>query len=148
MRVAFTLVILCLALFYTYWAFVELSFLSSTGRLGPGFFPRIVGLALIATTLYTLAADYSRREADDALSDFWRITISVAALSALFVLLLNVLGGLLAMIAFMLAALFILNRGRPVQNVVVSLALPGAVFLLFDRWLNAAVPEGIVPLPF
>ena len=43
MRLAFTAAILCLAVLYTYWAFADLSFLSSAGRLGPGFFPRIVG---------------------------------------------------------------------------------------------------------
>lgn len=147
MRVAFSLVILCLALFYTYWAFAELSFLSSTGRLGPGFFPRIIGSALIVTCIYTIAVDYRRPGRENGLSDFWRITIVIAGLSALFVALLNVLGGLLAMVVFMLAALFILNSGRPVQNVVVSLALPGAIFLLFDRWLNAAMPDGVVQLP-
>lgn len=147
MRLAFLLATLCLALFYTYTAFADLTFLSSTGRLGPGFFPRVIGLALIASCGYTLAIDFRRREPDGSLSDFWRITIVIAGLSAAFVALLNVLGGLLAMVAFMLAALTLLNRGRTLQNVVVSLVLPGAVFLLFDRWLNAAVPEGIVALP-
>ena len=148
MRAAFVLAILCLALLYTYHAFAGLSFLSSTGRLGPGFFPRIVGLLMIATCLYTLFADRHQGEGEPRGSDYWRAPVLIAGLSGLFVALLNVLGGLLAMIAFMLAALFILNRGRPVQNVLVSLALPIAVFLLFETWLNAAVPEGMVPLPF
>lgn len=148
MRRAFLLIILCLALFYTYHAFAELTFLSSTGRLGPGFFPRMIGVALIVTCLYAIVLDVRRPEAEEGLSAFWRITGVMAGLSAIFVALLNILGGLLAMVAFMLAALFILNRGRPVQNVAVSLVLPGAIFLLFDRWLNAAMPDGVVPLPF
>lgn len=148
MRAAFLVGLLGVALVYTYSAFVNLSFLSSTGRLGPGFFPRIIGLALIATCLYSVAVDFHRREPGEGLSEYWRITIVIAALSAAFVALLNVLGGLLGMVAFMLTALFILNRGRPMQNVVVSLALPVTLFVLFDRWLNAAMPEGIVPLPF
>lgn len=147
MRLAFLLAILALALAYTYMAFANLSFLSSTGRLGPGFFPRIIGVALIATCLYAIASDYGRGEREEGLSDFWRVTLVVAGLSTLFVAVLNVLGGLLAMIAFMLAALTILNCGRPAQNLAVSLALPFAVFLLFDRWLNAAMPQGVVPLP-
>ena len=44
MQLAFTAAILGLAVLYTYWAFGDLSFLSSTGRLGPGFFPRIVNV--------------------------------------------------------------------------------------------------------
>ena len=61
MRVGFTAAILCLAVLYTYWAFADLSFLSSTGRLGPGFFPRIVGILLIAACLLTLAGDLKAR---------------------------------------------------------------------------------------
>ena len=102
MRLAFTAAILCVAVFYTYWAFAELSFLSSAGRLGPGFFPRIIGLALIVACLLTLAGDLKKRESL-ALSSYWRITLVVAGLSGAFVLVLNVLGGPLAMVVYMLA---------------------------------------------
>ena len=64
----------------------------------------------------------------------------VAALSGAFVLLLEILGGPLAMVLYMLATLMVLNRGRTIQNVVISLGLPLALFLLFDRWLNASLP--------
>ena len=67
MRLAFTAAILCVAVFYTYWAFAELSFLSSAGRLGPGFFPRIIGLALIVACLLTLAGDLKQRDGPRAL---------------------------------------------------------------------------------
>ncbi|HET6519154.1 MAG TPA: tripartite tricarboxylate transporter TctB family protein [Geminicoccaceae bacterium] len=144
MRPAFTAAILCLAVAYTYVAFAGLSFLSSTGRLGPGFFPRIVGLALIGACLYGIWGDLRERRSDGGVSEFWRITLAVAALSGLFVLLLNVLGGPLAMVAYMLATLSLLNRGRVVQNVLVSVLLPAALYLLFDVWLNAAMPPGIV----
>jgi putative tricarboxylic transport membrane protein len=150
MRVAFTAAILCIAVFYTYVAFAGLSFLSSTGRLGPGFFPRIVGVALIATCLYSLWGDLRARRAageEEGLSGFWRITVAVAALSGLFVLLLDVLGGLLAMVAYMLATLALLNRGRWLQNLLVATLLPAALYVLFDVWLNAAMPPGIVGFP-
>jgi putative tricarboxylic transport membrane protein len=146
MRVAFTAVILCIAVFYTYWAFAELSFLSSAGRLGPGFFPRIIGVTLIGTCLVTLAGDLKKREGAGALSSFWGITLVVAGLSAIFILVLNVLGGPLAMVLYMLTILSVLNRGRILQNVAVSIGLPVALFLLFDVWLNAAVPQGVLGL--
>ena len=41
-------------MFHTYIAFTELRFLSTTGRLGPGFFPRIIGVGLIAVCLLGL----------------------------------------------------------------------------------------------
>jgi hypothetical protein len=145
MRLAFTAAILCLAVFYTYWAFAELSFWSSAGRLGPGFFPRIIGLALIVACLLTLAGDLKKREAF-ALSSYWRITLVVAGLSGAFILVLNVLGGPLAMVVYMLATLSVLNRGKILQNVAVSIALPLALFLLFDVWLNASMPQGVLGL--
>ena len=146
MRVAFTAAILCIAVFYTYWAFAELSFLSSAGRLGPGFFPRIIGIALIGICLVTLVGDRRQREGDGPLSSFWGITLVIAGLSGAFVLLLSLLGGPLAMVLYMLATLSLLNRGRLLQNVAVSIGLPVALFLLFDVWLNAAMPQGVLGL--
>jgi len=147
MRVAFTAAILCLTVFYTYWAFAELSFWSSAGRLGPGFFPRIIGLALIVGCLLTLAGDLKKREAF-ALSSYWRITLVVAGLSGAFILVLNVLGGPLAMVVYMLVTLSVLNRGKTVQNVAISVGFPLALFLLFDRWLNASIPPDALGLPW
>ena len=148
MRLAFTAAILCLAVFYTYWAFADLSFLSSAGRLGPGFFPRIVGLLLIVAFIFNLAGDLKARHADGGLSSFWRITVLVAALSGVFVLLLEVLGGPLAMVLYMLTTLMVLNRGKMIQNVAISLGLPLMLFLLFDRWLNASLPTDSLGLPW
>jgi putative tricarboxylic transport membrane protein len=145
MRLAFTAAILCLAVLYTYWAFAELSFLSSAGRLGPGFFPRIVGVALIVACLLTLAGDLKKREGG-AVSSYWRITLVVAGLSGAFILVLNVLGGPLAMVVYMLVTLSVLNRGKMLQNIAVSIGLPVALFLLFDVWLNASMPPGVLGL--
>jgi putative tricarboxylic transport membrane protein len=148
MRVGFTAAILCLAVLYTYWAFVDLSFLSSTGRLGPGFFPRIVGLILIGVCLLTLAGDLKKPHSEGGLSSFWRITVVVAALSGALVLLLEILGGPLAMVVYMLATLSVLNPGRSMQNVAISVGLPLTLFLLFDRWLNASIPPDALGLPW
>ena len=147
MRAGFTAAILCLAILYTYWAFADLSFLSSTGRLGPGFFPRIVGLLLIATCLFTIAGDLKARHGGEV-SSFWRITLLVGALSGALVLLSEILGGPLAMAVYLLVVLSVLNPGRTLQNVAVSVCLPLALFLLFDRWLNASIPPDALGLPW
>ena len=146
MRAGFLLAVLALASGYTALAFTELTWLSSAGRLGPGFFPRIIGTSLVALCLYSLYAD---RSGTDGLSaPDWRAAGAVALLSGGFVALLNVLGGLLSMIAFMAAALYVFNRGRTLQNALVAIALPVCVYLLFRVWLNAAMPRGLLPLPF
>ena len=64
-------------------------------------------------------------------------------LSAVFIALLDVLGGPLPMIVFMAAALAYLNRGRHAQNALFALLLPIALYLLFHAWLNAAMPKGM-----
>ena len=51
MRIAFLVAVLAGAVFYTYVAFADLGFMTRTGRLGPGFFPRIIGLAMVAIAI-------------------------------------------------------------------------------------------------
>jgi hypothetical protein len=143
MRKAFTILILALSAFYTYAAFANLSFLSSTGRLGPGFFPRIIGILLIAACLAELVREARSGSEPPRPSQHVQDMVVVAVLTGLFVMVLNILGGYLAMIAFLLASLAYLNRGRPVQNVAIALLLPTAIWLMFDVWLNASLPEGM-----
>lgn len=143
MRAAFLGALLALAAGYTWLAFSELEYLSSAGRLGPGFFPRLIGVALVALLAASLWRDLRIGE---ALSAHWRTTLGIAALSGGFVAALEVLGGLASMIAFLAAALAFLNRGRPVQNAILAIALPVLVYLLFRVWLNAALPRGMLPL--
>ena len=148
MRVAFLLALLAASCAYTYWSFAELSFLSSTGRLGPGFFPRIIGVALILCCLGSLWADRARLGLDRFRSSHWGLVGLLALVNGLFVLALPILGGVLAMAAFLLVALTLLNRGGHRQNLAIAVALPAVIYVLFDRWLNATMPEGVVPLPF
>ena len=63
-------------------------------------------------------------------------------------MLLEILGGVLSMIAFMAAALWILNRGRPLQNALIAVLLPVGIYLVFEVWLRASMPRGLLPLPF
>ena len=146
MRAGFLLAILFLAAGYTYGAFSGLAYVSTTGRLGPGFFPRIIGVALVVLCAYSLYAD--AKAGGEARSPFWRTAAAVALLTAAFVVLLEVLGGLASMIAFMAASLALLNRGRHLQNLLLALLLPAGLYFLFKVWLNAAMPRGMIPLPF
>jgi hypothetical protein len=145
MRAGFQLGVLLCAGLYSYYAFTELSWLSSAGRIGPAFFPRIIGLALVALSAWSLVADW--RAPEDRVTGGWRAAALLALLSGLFVAALDVLGGLLSMIAFMAAALAVFNRGRWLQNALLALALPAGMYLLFKVWLNAGVPRGML-LPF
>ena len=149
MRAGFLLAILFLAAGYTYVAFADLSYLSSAGRLGPGFMPRIIGVSLVAMCAFSLYADMSHAPAEEeALSPAWRSAAVLALLSGVFVALLEILGGLVSMMVFMAAALWILNRGRHLQNALVAVLLPIGIHVVFAVWLRASMPRGMLPLPF
>lgn len=145
MRAGFLAGVLLLAGGYTWLAFAELTWLSSAGRLGPGYFPRLIGAALVVLCAWSLADELRRRTPGPA-PEFWRVTAVLALLSALFVAALEVLGGLVAMVVYMAAALAVLNRRSHWQNALLAVLLPFAMYLLFRVWLNAAWPRG--PLPF
>ncbi len=146
-RVAFSVFILAIAVVYTWIAFVDLSFMVR-GRLGPGFFPRIIGVATIALTLYSLLVDVRRTGARDKGTVYLRDIAVFFAYCIGLVAIMPFVGGLLAMIVFMLVTLFTFNRGQPLINIAVSVVLPICLFLLFDVWLHAAFAEGRLPLPW
>lgn len=148
MRAGFLLALLVAASGYTYVAFAELPWLSSAGRLGPGFFPRLIGLGLVALLGASLVLDLRRAPPAGALSPYWPVAALLALVSAIFVALLDVVGGLLAMIAFLGGAFWLLNRERVLQSVLVAVLLPLAVYLLFVVWLKATLPRGMLGLPF
>jgi len=144
MRAGFLAGVLLAAGGYTWIAFAELAWLSSAGRLGPAFFPRIVGVAMVALCAWSLVEEL-RRGSREPLSEHWRTTAVLAVYSALFVAALDVLGGLVSMAAYMAAALWTLNRRRHWQNALLAVLLPLILYLMFRVWLNAAVPRGLLP---
>ena len=148
MRAGFLLAILFLAAFYTYIAFTELVYLSPSGRLGPGFVPRIIGVSLVAMCALSLYADMKRLPAEESASPGLRSAVVLALLSGVFVALLEIIGGLLSMMVFMASALWILNRGRHLQNALIAVLLPLGTYLVFAVWLRASIPRGLLPLPF
>jgi hypothetical protein len=98
--------------------------------------------------VFSLYVDMKRDPAEGALSAGWRSAAMLALLTGILVGLLPVLGGLLSMIVFMAAALWFFNRGRPLQNALVAILLPLAIYLVFRVWLRASMPHGLLPLPF
>lgn len=147
MRIAFLVAVLLGGIFYTYIAFTDLSFLSRTGRLGPGFFPRIVGSLIVVLAILSIASEVRQRSADDFAGGYAGVVMLVMALALGYVASLSILGGILSTFVFLIVTLSLLNRGRWLQNLIVSLVLPACIYLLFDVLLNAAMPEGILNLP-
>ncbi len=148
LRAGFLLALLFAASWYAWTAFTELNYLSSAGRLGPGFFPRFIGASLVALLAYSVFVDLRHALPDSAISPYWRTAAVLALLCAVFVGLLDLIGGLLSMVAFMAGSLWFLNRGRTLQSALVAILLPLAMYVVFSVWLKATLPRGLLPLPF
>lgn len=147
MRIPFLLALLAGAVFYTYIAFVDLPFLTRSGRLGPGFFPRIIGIGMVGMTLWILLDELRHRSPDASTATQWRDVVLLMALAVGYAVMLRLFGGFFATLIYLAVTLSILNRGQHVKNATVSVLVPGGVYLLFDRILNANMPPALFTLP-
>jgi putative tricarboxylic transport membrane protein len=154
MRIVFLLAVLGGAVFYSYIAFLDLNFLTRTGRLGPGFFPRIVGVGMVVMTIWALLDALRARslalagEGPGEDEGSWRDGVTLILLALGYAVLLRLFGGFVATVIYLGVALTILNPGRHLQNAAVAVILPIGVYLLFDRLLNANMPPALFDLPF
>jgi hypothetical protein len=147
MRIPFLVAIMAAGIFYSYIAFVDLGFMTRTGRLGPGFFPRLIGVSVILLSIWAILDELRGRAGAEDLSGYWRDAALMIVLALVYAVMLKVLGGFLATVAFLLIALSLLNRGRLRQNLLLSLLIPAGVYALFDQVLNANMPPGMLGLP-
>ncbi|WP_127556715.1 tripartite tricarboxylate transporter TctB family protein [Saccharospirillum alexandrii] len=155
MKPWFSLSLLVLSVFYFTYGIYSLDLLTFTGRLGPGFFPFVVGISLVVLTSYNTILAFKEKKTvlasgvDDNESGFIPCSFDVLYLVltvGLFILLLNVLGGLLAMLLFNLSLLAVFNKGAHLKNISFSIGISLAVYGLFEIWLKAGLPEGILGL--
>lgn len=149
MRIVFLLVVLAGGVYYAYGAFANLDFLTRTGRLGPGFFPRIVGSSIVVLTIWVLVDALRARRGDEVDPGDWRDAAMLMALAISFAVMLRLFGGFVATVIYLAVALTLLNAGKHVQNAVLSIVVPIVIYLLFDRLLNASMPPAMFEiLPF
>jgi len=162
----FLTLIICLGLGYTAMAF-DMEWRTSSGLIGPGFFPVLLGVAIVACAGIALASILLRlrprptRGSDEAVpvgatageSDVgvpespWAVTTAaMVVLMVGFVVFLQPLGAVVGSAVFLLATLQVLNPGRRVANVVLSLALPVCLYLLLETLLGAGLPPGPIPV--
>lgn len=147
MRIAFLIVLLAGALFYTYIAFADLNFMTRTGRLGPGFFPRIIGVAIVLLTHWAISDELRSGEISrDGSSLNWSDAVTLIALALAYAVLIRLFGGFVSTFIFLAVALFVLNRGHLFKNMAVAVLVPGFVYLLFDQILNANMPPAMFEL--
>jgi putative tricarboxylic transport membrane protein len=158
-RTVFFALLLVVMAVYTQMAF-DLEWNTVAGRIGPGFFPRIIGILSLAILVWALVTslrpgavvdedEVIGADDDAGAGDLGRHPVPLLLFLAAGVVFLLVffvpLGAIVGCALFLLAALFLLNRKQPVVNVVVALVLPFLVYLLFQTVLNSGLPAGILP---
>ena len=146
MRAVFLLVLLAGAVFYSYVAFENLNFMTRTGRLGPGFFPRVIGVAAVALTIWALVEEWRTDRRDEDTAGLWTDVVVLIGLAVGYAVLLRVFGGFVSTVVFLAVALSILNREKLAQNAIIAVIVPVAIYLLFDKVLNASMPPALIEI--
>ena len=133
---------------------------TQAGRIGPGFFPRILGLTAIAVTVAAGVREIlSRRSnkpvdkveaAEDAAEpDLGRHPVALVGFvvaAGVFVGLFGVLGAVLAGVLFLGVTLWFLDPEHHLRAVIIAVAVPVLLYLAFQIGLNVGLPQGILPL--
>jgi putative tricarboxylic transport membrane protein len=162
-RLVFLASLTVLAAAYTLIAF-QMEWRIQNGQIGPGFFPRFVGIGTVVGCLAAIALTLSGRGATDSApdpaedADFelpaavedgegrtapWATVLVVGAMVIFFVVF-ELLGALLSSVLFLALALTMVNPGRHRMNAAVSVLVPVGLYLLFEVLLDAGLPPGVV----
>ncbi|WP_070965619.1 tripartite tricarboxylate transporter TctB family protein [Vibrio sonorensis] len=149
MRFWFSLSTFVFAVGFTLMGISTLDLFDFNGRPGPGYFPLIIGMGLVICTSINVFKDGKNRHRisssdGDEKSLYISDTVVMVACISLLVFTLNFLGAVLSMVAFCMSFLAYFNRGKHWQNGLYSLAFPLCVYLLFDVWLQAGLPDGLL----
>lgn len=118
-----------------------------SGQIGPGFFPRLIGVAALVLCLVALGRTLRGPvdSSDDTAPAHPYTLVAVVSACVGFFVLLVVAGALVAGVVFLSGVLMVLNPGRrrlPV-NAVVGIGLPLVLYVLFAVVLDAQLPAGI-----
>lgn len=157
-RVLFLAVLTLLAAAYTQMAF-QMEWRIQNGQIGPGFFPRFVGVGIVVGCLMAIALTLSGRGPSDASADAAEdadfdvradgrtaplATVLTVGAMVIFFMFFELLGALLSSVLFPALLLTIVNPGRHRTNAAVSVLVPVGLYLLFEVLLDAGLPPGVV----
>jgi hypothetical protein len=110
----------------------------------PGYFPFYIALILGTASLVNLAsalAGKGRGEIFVSLRPFGRV-LAVLIPSIVFVGLIQYLGIYVASALFIFAFMVGVGRENPLKALGIGLAVPVALFLMFEKWFLVPLPKG------
>lgn len=144
-------VLLVIMAIYTQLA-MQMQWRTPAGRIGAGFFPRIVGFCAMALCVVAAVRSLRPGETDEESDDDaahghhpWTLLVFAGAGFVLLLLLIP-LGAIVASAVFLLATLWLLDRGHVKRHLAIAVLLPVGLYLLLQVALNAGLPSGILPI--
>jgi len=157
-RLLFLSAITVLAGAYTVMAF-GMDWRVERGQIGPGFFPRIVGVAmLIGLSLAIVRALRGGQAAEAPVDEEGqpeeagsgeggtdsRAVLATVACMVLLYFVFEPLGALVASVLFLGGVLTFVNRRRHLQNAILGVVVPLVLYVMFEVLLDTGLPEGLV----
>ncbi len=140
---------------YTEMAF-DLEWRTQAGRIGPGYFPRIIGVLAMLVAAANLVLDLRSEthevveledevgEAAEHLGRHLGLMFVFVAICAVFISVLVTVGAIPATAVFLLVTLLLLDPAHKVRAVVLAVAVTAFMYLSFEVALNAGLPGGIL----
>lgn len=108
------------------------------GAFSPVFFPRIILGGWIALALLSLVADFLSTER--VTSSHWVTVVLVSAALFAYIELMPVIGFFLSSVVFSLVVLLATGQRNAIAIGLFSIAVPGALVLLFNHLLTMPLP--------
>jgi putative tricarboxylic transport membrane protein len=110
----------------------------------PGFFPFYIGLLLAIASVVNLSSAVARRSTSETFvstKPALRV-LTVLAPSIVYVALIGWIGIYAASALFIFGFMLTIGREGFIKALLVSLAVPAALFLMFERWFLVPLPKG------
>ncbi len=110
----------------------------------PGYFPFYTGLLMVLASLYTIVLDLRRMKNGGSFvgRSQLRDVLKVLVPSAIYVGLIGFIGIYVASALFIAVFMHWLGRFRWPMIIIVSIAVPFALFLVFEHWFLLPLPKG------
>lgn len=115
----------------------------SNGIPGSGFLPQVIGLILVLLTAVDLVKSFKDSSKENFDLRHFKELILLILFCSMYVFLFNIIGALLSTVLFTGIVLFIFNKGKLKQNIIISILVPGLIFLMFEVLLQTGLPKGI-----
>lgn len=151
-RIIFACTLLLAGVYF--WATAQIPSLELGDPLGPKAFPRMLGAGLLIAAFMLLLEILRNRKkekaAPPAAAAPWErhqwVMPAVAGWTALYVLVFEPLGYMLATAIYLLALTAYFNRGRWLMNVLTSVLFSVGSYFSFTLILGVTLARGIIPL--